>query len=94
MSAKLPSSNKEYKDPRYWNERFQQEDYYEWLVDYKEIKPALFRIFYLISLHIREMDWTGPSLILLDSVLVLLLFLSLGNIPLQQSTAGWLWRSC
>ena len=40
------------------------------------------------------MDWTGPSLILLDSVLVLLLFLSLGNIPLQQSTAGWLWRSC
>ena len=44
MSAKLPSSNKEYKDPRYWNERFQQEDYYEWLVDYKEIKPALLRI--------------------------------------------------
>jgi len=44
MSAKLPSSNTEYKDPQYWDQRFLQEDCYEWLVDYNEIKSSLFTI--------------------------------------------------
>lgn len=40
----LPSCNTEYKDPSYWNQRFEHEDCYEWLVDYNEIKSSLHRI--------------------------------------------------
>ena len=40
----LPSCNTEYKDPRYWNQRFETEDCYEWLVDYNEIRSSLQKI--------------------------------------------------
>jgi len=45
MSTRLPDCNTEYKNPLYWNERFEQEDCYEWLVDYNEIKSSLHTIF-------------------------------------------------
>lgn len=43
-STKLPNCNTDYKDPRYWNQRFENEDSYEWLVDYNDIKSSLHRI--------------------------------------------------
>ena len=43
-NTKLPNCNTEYKDPRYWNQRFETEDCYEWLVDYNEIRSSLQKI--------------------------------------------------
>ena len=43
-NTKLPNSNTEYKDPRYWNQRFEYEHEYEWLVDYNDIRSSLQRI--------------------------------------------------
>ena len=41
MNSDLPSSNHDYKKPEYWNARFEKEDYYEWLVDYKTFRKQL-----------------------------------------------------
>ena len=43
-NTKLPNCNTEYKDPRYWNQRFENEDSYEWLISYNEIRSSLQRI--------------------------------------------------
>jgi len=44
MSQELPHSNKVYKDPEYWNSRFESEDTYEWLVNYKDVRQELLPI--------------------------------------------------
>jgi len=41
LSLGLPPENADYKDQFYWNNRFEQEDSYEWLANYDEIKVIL-----------------------------------------------------
>jgi 2-polyprenyl-3-methyl-5-hydroxy-6-metoxy-1,4-benzoquinol methylase len=38
---KLPRNNKEYGKKLYWDERFAQEDNFEWLVGYKQVASQL-----------------------------------------------------
>lgn len=37
----LPENVQMYKDPNYWDERFAQEDTYEWLASYEEVRDIL-----------------------------------------------------
>ena len=39
----LPKSNTDYGNKEYWEERFANEDEFEWLVKYEEIEPQLSR---------------------------------------------------
>jgi len=39
----LPKSNKEYSNHEYWEKRFTEEDEYEWLVTYNDIKTQISR---------------------------------------------------
>ena len=37
----LPINNKFYKEQVYWDERFEQEDSYDWFIKYEKIKSLM-----------------------------------------------------
>ena len=41
VNLDLPPDNTEYKDPNYWDKRFEKEESYEWLSSFGEIKEIL-----------------------------------------------------
>ena len=41
MKEGLPIKNREYKTQAYWEERFKDEESYEWLTAFTDIKPLL-----------------------------------------------------
>ena len=45
MTLELPKHNHEYKDPDYWNQRFKQEEAYEWLLEYCHVKQETAMIY-------------------------------------------------
>ena len=53
--------NVRYKDPNYWDEMFAQEDSYEWLASYEEVRDILketLNKFYSLGAEILRLHWT------------------------------------